>query len=68
MISPPGDPTTNGVEDETAGGWDLGVPTSGVRNIRSWLDVGGYLRLLNPEHSHTVHRDQIHYGSVSGSG
>ena len=67
-ISPPGDLTTDGLEADTAGGWDLLVPTSGGSNGRIGIGGGGELRHQPPKHILTVHRNQTHYGSVNNGG
>ena len=43
-----------------------GVSSTGRNSGRGVITGGGYLHLPPPEHSHTVHFNQAHYGPVSG--
>ena len=57
---------TDGAESGTEGGQELGVPTIGDGDGGGEIGVGGYICFPLPQHSHTVHCYQTHYGSVSG--
>ena len=68
QVSPLGDPMNDGTEADTAGRWELVLPTSGSSNVRSGLGGGGDLRRSPPENIHIVHHKQTHCEYVSGSG
>ena len=46
----------------------MGVSPAGGIDERGGITRGGYLRLLQPKNSHTVHFERAHYGPVFGSG
>ena len=48
LVSPKGDLATDEVADETAGGWDMVVPTSVNIYGGSGIGGGGYLRITSP--------------------
>ena len=50
------------------GGRELGLPTIGDGYGRGGIGGGGGVFHLIPEHSHTVHHEQTHYGYVSDRG
>ena len=67
LTTTPGDMPTDGVVAKTVGGKDLALTSTGNLNGRVGLVGGGNIHHLLSEHCHTVHREHIHYESVSGS-
>ena len=65
-IPPQGGPQAERGETLERGGQSVDITPSGGRDGGSGTAGCGYLRLLRPEHGHTVHCDQAHYGPVSG--
>ena len=49
-------------------GWGGGVSPDGGGDGGGGVTGDGELSLLSPEHSHTVHDEKAHIGSVSGGG
>ena len=46
----------------------MGIYTTGGRDVRGGISVGGDLRIPLPEQNRTVYCDQAHYGHVSDRG
>ena len=67
-ILPQGGPQTERRETVEGTRWEVGVSTTSRGDARGGITVGGYIHLPPQEHSCTVHRDQAHYGLVSGDG
>ena len=67
-LSTLGDKPTNKAESKTSGRQELAVPPNDDVDIRGGLGGGGDIHHTPPEHRHTFHCDQKHYGSMSGSG
>ena len=67
-ISPQGEPQADGTATLEGGRQEVGVSPSDGRYGGVVVTGGGYLCLLHPEYSRTVHYNQDHYGPVSGGG
>ena len=67
-IPPQGGPQADGEETSERTGRSMGLPPAGGSDDRGGTTVGGDVRLLPLEHSHTVYCDQAHYGPVSVGG
>ena len=65
-IPPQGVPQTDGTATTEGTRWYVGLSPSGGDDGEGKIIGGGYLHLLPPENSFTVHCDQAHYGTVFG--
>ena len=65
-IPPQGGPQADGTETSEGEGCEVVVSSTDRSNVGGGVTGGGDPRLPPTEHSHTVHRDQTHYGNVSG--
>ena len=65
-VPPKGDPHSDGAATAEGTGRRLSLPPAGGCDGGVGLAGGGDLRLLPPEHNHTVYCDQANYGPVSG--
>ena len=68
LIPPQGGPQADGEATSSKEGWRVDITPTRACDVGGETAGGGDLRLLTPEHSHTVHCDQDHYGPMSGRG